>query len=117
MAKILSGVKQCAEKAVDDRRRKQAKKRLERLEKKLQEEKLAQEKIEEEKRAIQKEKERLMQMDQHELLAEAIMAVRGFYKEFEDLKIRQKMIEGQITVLAAEIAAMGSDDDDDDDYE
>ena len=83
------------------KKRKQA-----RLEKKLSAAKEEEEKLLAELEAIQEEKERLIGMDQHEILAEAIMAIRGFYQEFIELKKQQDKLLSQIDSLESEVAAL-----------
>ena len=117
MANVINKVKEQSGRVAEDHRRKRVEKRLNKLERQLYLEQQEQAKLEAEKRAIEEERDRLIQLDQHEIMAEAIMAIRGFYAEFQEVREAISELEAEIEDLEAEISAIRhsqSDDDEDD---
>ena len=99
---------------------KQLDRKRQRAEKELEEQKAEQARIEKEQEKINKEKERLCAMNTNELLAEAILALRGFYARFEELEASYSSIsdriddlESEIDNLRSEIYSSSSENDDD----
>ena len=88
---------------------KQLERKKQRAEKELEQRKAEQAHIEEEQEKINKEKERLSAMNTNELLAEAIMALRGFYSRFEELEDSYSYLTSKIEDLESEIGSLRSE--------
>ena len=53
---------------------------------------------------IKTERETLLSMEDKELKVEIIMAIRGFYSELENLKLRQKELDYELAEIKRDIA-------------
>ena len=104
--KALHIVREQADRMVHDFKNKRQAKKLHKTEAKLQKAKEEEALLIEKQRAIQAERDCLMNMSQQELLAEAIMAIRGFYAEFLDMQNRIDDLESDISSLEAEIRSL-----------
>ena len=96
--------KEIAGKTVDDYKRKQVGRRARKLEEQLAREREEQKRVEAERTAIEEERERLVRMSEKELMAEAILAIRGLYHEFVALREKQTMLTEKITELETDLS-------------
>ena len=78
----------------------------------------------EEQEAIEKEKARLAGLSTNEILAEAVMALRGFYSKYEELDryclsldLRIDDLEEEIERLKSEISLLSDNNQNDNGYE
>ena len=114
---MLNKVRLHAEKIAENRRAKKQLREIKRQEEKLrviQEEKrqvLAQ------KKRIQQEKEHLLSLSREELAVELILAVRGFYEEFSELKKAQDILAKKIDEMESDLESGNYDNDNDEEIE
>lgn len=105
MAKnIFGAMREKADKMADERKKKKKEQELRKKEAALRSAKEEEERVLAEQKAINDERERLISMSYQELMAETIMAIRGFYKEFSELKERQMELEASIDQLETDIS-------------
>lgn len=110
---IIKTVTNKAEEIAENHKKKKAIKQIKKEELALQQAKEEADRILAEKHAVQAEKEKLMRMSNQELLAEAILAIRGFYKDFDNLKHRQDELSDRLDSLESDISDMEYIDDGD----
>ena len=94
---------------VDSYKKEKQERIIRETERKLAEAKAKEEQLLAQKQAIQEEKDRLMKMDQKELLAEAILAIRGFYEDYKIVLLRLGDAEDDIVNLQEEVASLKRD--------
>lgn len=86
------------------------KKKLEKIEQQKERElaiaKKRQAELEAEQEKIVAERNRLLGLDTNELIVEAILAIRGFYNEFIDLRDRIEDVEADIENLESKLASI-----------
>ena len=92
---IVDAVKHKADRIAESRKQK----KLDKLERILQETKREEDRLIAEQDSIKEKQQRLMGLSQQELLVEAIMAIRGFYQEFCEKLLLWKVSEAQFLHL------------------
>lgn len=87
-------------------------------EEEIKKEKAETKRLEKESQAIIEERNRLLNLDNKELMVEAILAIRGFYSDYIEMQNRIKLIQDKIEELEIDVAhlscEMGSDSSSDD---
>lgn len=106
--------------AAEKHKLKKAEKEQERLRRRAEEERKEKEQLAAQKAAIEAEKQRLLALDDKEIMVELVFAVRGFYKKMTDLEdcideINNDIqsIEGRISYLEYEIENLKTSSSDD----
>lgn len=88
--------------------RKNEKKRK-KLEEEANQDILKQQMIEKKKEKIQLEKDRLLSLNDKELMVESIFAIRGFYNKVSKIESQQEEIIDRIKQIEADLASLESD--------
>ncbi len=83
---------------------KRSERKLEKEKKALRMKELEKQRIEIEKQKIEKEEERLRNLDSKEVQVELIKAMRGFYRQFEELQEITNELEQEIQTLKINIS-------------
>lgn len=106
---IITKVKDKANDIVEKRRQHQLEKRQREQEYALRKAQEEQERLKEEEARIAAERERLINLDNKEILAEAILAIRGFYQEHIEIKSRLEEAESDISELESDLSSIRSE--------
>jgi len=105
---MLEGIRDKVKEQMELQEQKRILRKKAKLEKELKKANEEKEKLRLEQEKIQAERDRLSNLSEKELMAEAIMALRGFYSQFEELQKEQEEIHYRVCELEDDIIAIRS---------
>ena len=97
--KAVHAVKEKAQQAQERIKQKSLERKRKKVERELERKQEIEAQIAYEKSLYEEEKNRLVSLSEKELIAEGILAIRGFYNEFIELKEAQEELENDIARL------------------
>ena len=103
---MLDKSKKFAKKVKDGIKQKKIELEYEQKKRELEEQKLEEKKKKREQELLQKEYDRLLAMDEKQLMVELIYAIRGFYSEQEKLKEQNAILDENINELKERIDSL-----------